>query len=272
MRLEPALLDVARGLEDRPHLHLDDLGHDDREADAAQAHHRVGLVHPANGGQQRFLLGQAVGLALDAHPDDLFEQGFLVGHELMQRRVDQADDDGQAGHRLEQAVEVRALVGQQLVQGCGALLARSARIMRCTMGRRSVSKNMCSVRHRPMPCAPNCAGAARVRRVVRVGPHLEAPRRAVVLARLATPSVAAISSAQPSRVMRSVCSSNFGATVGIWPTNASPVPPSTLIAIAFLKPCTPRLTRSSPTALGSGRELAPGRRAAAEVAWVAAAW
>ena len=41
----------------------------------------------------------------------------------MQRRVDQADDDRAAVHGLEQAVEVRALEGQQLVQGRGALRA-----------------------------------------------------------------------------------------------------------------------------------------------------
>ena len=32
----------------------------------------------------------------------------------------------------------------------------AARIMRRTIGRRSSPRNMCSVRHRPMPSAPNC--------------------------------------------------------------------------------------------------------------------
>jgi hypothetical protein len=49
------------------------------------------------------------------------KQLFFVGHELMQRRVDQADDDRVAVHGLEQAGEVGALVGQQLIQGLGAL-------------------------------------------------------------------------------------------------------------------------------------------------------
>ena len=41
----------------------------------------------------------------------------------MQRRVDQADDDRAGRSSPEQAVEVTALEGQQLVQGAGALFA-----------------------------------------------------------------------------------------------------------------------------------------------------
>ena len=105
-----------------------------------------------------------------------------------------------------------------------------ARIMRCTMGRRiGLEEHVLGAAQADAEGAES-AGAAGVRRVVGVGPHLQAAGRASC-SRPATrlPGVAAISSAHPSRVIRSVCSSNFGATVGIWPTNASPVPPSTLI-------------------------------------------
>ena len=45
--------------------------------------------------------------------------------------------------------------------------------MRRTTGSRSSPRNMCSVRHSPMPSAPNCAGVLGVRSVVGVGPDLE---------------------------------------------------------------------------------------------------
>ncbi len=49
----------------------------------------------------------------------------LLAHELMQRRVDQADDDRVAIHRLEQTGEVRALVRQQNIQRSRAVLLQS---------------------------------------------------------------------------------------------------------------------------------------------------
>jgi hypothetical protein len=82
----------------------------------------------------------------------------------VQRRVDQADGDGQPVHRPEDADEVVTLVGQELGEG---LLARldgvSARIISRMALMRSPSKNMCSVRVRPMPSAPNSRPAWRRR-------------------------------------------------------------------------------------------------------------
>ena len=50
--------------------------------------------------------------------------------------------------------------------------ASAARMNRCTIGRRS-PRNMCSVRHRPMPSAPNSPRDHRVLGQVGVGAHLE---------------------------------------------------------------------------------------------------
>ena len=52
----------------------------------------------------------------------------------------------------------------------------AARIICCTMGRRSSSKNMCSVRQRPMPSAPNSTARCGVARVVGVGPDAQLAR------------------------------------------------------------------------------------------------
>ena len=49
----------------------------------------------------------------------------------------------------------------------------SARIISCTTGSRSSPKNMCSVRQRPMPCAPNSRAFAASSGVVGVRAHLQ---------------------------------------------------------------------------------------------------
>ena len=99
------------------------------------------------------------------------------GQELVERRVDQPDDDRQAVHRLEDALEVALLedleLGHRGVEGRDGLLLvggervaggdawpwpgwrlLATRIAPRTISSRSPSRNMCSVRHRPMPCAP----------------------------------------------------------------------------------------------------------------------
>ena len=73
----------------------------------------------------------------------------------MQRRVEQPDRHRQPGHRLEDPLEVGLLHGQQPLERRAALLLVAARIISCTTGSRSGAMNMCSVRQRPMPSAPN---------------------------------------------------------------------------------------------------------------------
>ncbi len=123
MRIAALGLDCDRGLDDGARLHLGDLRERDAEAASAQPEHGVQLVQLFHASQQRaqFLeLGRArlgVFKVLD------FDQQVLaLGQELVQRRIDGADGDGQRLHRLEEAGEVGALHGQQLLEGRAAVL------------------------------------------------------------------------------------------------------------------------------------------------------
>ena len=123
VRIAALVLDVDGGLEDGARLHLGDLGEGDAEAAAAQAEHGVGLVQLLDARQQRaqFLeLGRA-GLGV-FQVRDLDQQIFALGQELVQRRIEQADGDGQRLHGLEEADEVGALHGQQLLERVAAVL------------------------------------------------------------------------------------------------------------------------------------------------------
>ena len=84
------------------------------------------------------------------------KQLFFVGHELVQRRVDQADDDRvdrpspRTGRRNPCAG--RAADSSELLGAFCAGLRPGSSSGRSAGAR--VSKNMCSVRHRPIPLAP----------------------------------------------------------------------------------------------------------------------
>ena len=85
-------------------------------------------------------------------------QLFPLRQEFMQRRIECSDRDRQPVHRLEEAVKILALEGQELARAAlrsAAAFSVSAMIICCTYGSRSFAKNMCSVRHSPMPSAPN---------------------------------------------------------------------------------------------------------------------
>ncbi len=108
---------------------------------------------------------------------DLDERLLEVGQELVQRRVDEPDHHGQALHGLEDALEVALLELLELAHGAfervdggplvvahglspASALARArmaapeTRMAPRTISSRSPSRNMCSVRQRPMPSAP----------------------------------------------------------------------------------------------------------------------
>ena len=116
------------GVQDRPRLHLDEVGDHQPEADAAQAEHRVLLAQRLDGAQQLLRLDVLRIVGGDAgrlHARHLDEHLGVVGQELVQRRVDQPDDDRQAVHRLEDAVEVALLelleLGHRLVEAAHRL-------------------------------------------------------------------------------------------------------------------------------------------------------
>ena len=123
VRFAAFLLDDDGGLDHGAHLHLGDLREGDAEAAAAQAEHGVGLVQLFDAGQQR-----AQGLELGRawlggfQAGDLHQQVLALGEELVQRRIEGADGDGQRPHRLEEANEVGALHGQELLERGAAVL------------------------------------------------------------------------------------------------------------------------------------------------------
>ena len=169
---------------------------------AAEAQHRVEFVKLAARGWRA--LGSTP--MSRATVRDLF---VAVRQELVQRRVEQPDRDRQSLHDLEQLDEVAALHRQELVERPrAAAFSSSARIISRTARIRASSKNMCSVRQRPMPSAPNLTRHARIRRRVGIGAH--AKLRAL--------------SAQPIRVPNSP--DIAGSVIGTLPASTWPVEPS----------------------------------------------
>ena len=94
------LRDRNRGLEDRPRLHLVNLGIGDSEPAAAMAEHRVELVKLLDPAREQ------IGRDPDRRGDVLMLAGIL-GQEFVERRVEQSDRDRQARHDPENLLEVR---------------------------------------------------------------------------------------------------------------------------------------------------------------------
>ena len=110
----------------------------------------------------------------DALGDDTLEDLVVVGHELVQRRVDQADDDRQAIHRLKEARKVGPLEGQQLVQSRGAALGGLGEDHALYDGQALLFEEHVLGAAETDALSAEAAGALGVGRVVGVGPHLEA--------------------------------------------------------------------------------------------------
>ena len=109
--------DGQGGLDDGGGLHLGDLGIGDVQAAAAVAHHGVELMEAVNGVAQVLLRDvHLLGQGLDI--------GVVIGQELMEGRVEQADGDGLAHHGLINILKVLLLHGLDLGQGPLALLHR----------------------------------------------------------------------------------------------------------------------------------------------------
>ena len=106
-RLARCGVDGPGGAHDRPHLHLVDLGEDQPHAAAPHAEHRVRLLEHANPLAHVLV-------------DGLLERG----QELVERRIEQPDRHRHAGHRAEDALEVRLLHGENPLQGGAAAVGR----------------------------------------------------------------------------------------------------------------------------------------------------
>ena len=197
---------VAAGLalgdgrvEDGPRLDLHEVGDHQAEAAAAQAQHGVLLAQRLDGGQHRARLderGIVLRGAAVAELGDLDEQLAVVGQELVERRVDEADDDRQAAHGLEDAPEVALLERLELAHrgveaGHHGLLLRAQRLAGGdpVLGPRGLERDEDRVAHdlQPLALAEHVLGAAQADalravaagqgglfRLVGVGPDLEA--------------------------------------------------------------------------------------------------
>ena len=112
--------DLTGGLHDGAHLHLGQFRHHDAQTHAAGAEHGIHFVNRFDLAQDRFLLGddgvECIGVATLSDSDfgfgDLVDQIVAGGQELVQGRIDQADDDRIAIHRPEQACKIATLVRQ----------------------------------------------------------------------------------------------------------------------------------------------------------------
>ena len=137
------------GLEDGARLHLGDLGIDDAEPAAAEAEHRVELVQRLDA--RAHALGRDAQLARPARPGP---RRRAAGTRAAADRACGSSPAGRSSPR-KMPLEVGALERQQLAP---ARARRSAVVVgEDHLAHRAdldVAKNMCSVRHRPMPSAP----------------------------------------------------------------------------------------------------------------------
>ncbi len=101
------LLAFHGGLDDRPGLHFRNFREGDSQAAATVAQHGVQFVEGANAAFE-FARGDPEILG------QLRDGGGLVGHKLVQWRIEKADGDGKPLHRLENFHEVLPLIRQKL--------------------------------------------------------------------------------------------------------------------------------------------------------------
>ena len=153
--LDALLLDLDGGLDDGADLHVADLGELDRQPAAAEAQHRVGLVQ-----------------LLDALLDLLDRDAQVAGPPRPGRRRRAAGTRARGGRAGGSSPGKPAIaskmptkssfwIGLELGQGGFLRPSRSsARIIFLMSTIRWPSKNMCSVRQRPIPSAPNSRALA----------------------------------------------------------------------------------------------------------------
>ena len=121
--LNPFLRYLTGSLKDRSDLHLHHLGHVDPQADPSEPQHRIGLAEALHPFEHLLLFldlfKQLVDLLERARPPQvelevgqLLDQLLIAREELMERRVDQSDDHGQAVHHPEELLEVPPLEGE----------------------------------------------------------------------------------------------------------------------------------------------------------------
>src|ERR1035437_4707464 len=137
--LHALLEDLYDRFEDGARLHFGDLGIGDAETAAAVAQHGVELVEFFDAleqvgddgleildlGAELLVLGHQLALLLDigiGQDGDVHHEVFALGEELVERRIERADDHREAVHGGEEAGEILALHGEELQQGLAAAL------------------------------------------------------------------------------------------------------------------------------------------------------
>ena len=143
--LPGALADGRGRPHDRAHLHLVDLGPLQAEPAAARAEHRVRLVQLARSG--------------GASSSEVASSSER--QELVQRRVEQADRDREA--RPSPRRSPRSRTAARAAAGRARRAAPPRRAPGSSPARSAAdpaAMNMCSVRQRPMPSAPNSRALA----------------------------------------------------------------------------------------------------------------
>ena len=230
-RLAGALCRFDRGLEDGARLHLGDFRIGDRDAAAAEAEHRVEL-RQIPGAVGDFPGSTPIACATSAISLSPCGRNSCSGGSS--RRI----VTGRPLMISNSSTKSARCIGNSLATAARRDFSSSARIISRTAWMRSSSKNICSVRHSPMPSAPN----------------LTATRASAGVSALArTPSLRTLS-AQPISVANSPDS--CGSIIATLPASTWPVEPSTVMKSPCLKVCPPavmvRLGIVDPHRAGAG--------------------
>ena len=171
--LHPFLPGPTRGFENGPNLHLGNLGVKDGQAHTPQTHHGVDFVEFLDLFQQHlglfvhFLPGAGLG-----HPFDQFQQG---GKELVEGRIQEADNDGKTVHHPEQAQEVLHLMLEEGFQRGLTFVFVFGQDEAPHVGKAVGFEEHVLGAAQPDTFGPQTSGQGRVFGQVRVGPHLQAP-------------------------------------------------------------------------------------------------
>src|SRR5687768_15355912 len=130
MRIEAVCGQTNRGPQDRPHLHLVDLGVQDSEATAAQTEHRIGLAERTYRPQEYLALLKLLAVAAGCPKlNDFGQQLFVPRQELVEWRIEKPNDDWQPSHGLQNLVEITFLDREQLVESRAVALPRALQRM-----------------------------------------------------------------------------------------------------------------------------------------------
>ena len=109
--------------------------------------HRIKLMKIVNA-LGDFVLGNA------KFPGEGVLRGMIVREEFVKRRIKQADSRRQSIERTKMPIKSSRWYGSNLARAFFRSSGLRARIISRIASMRSPSKNMCSVRQRPMPSAP----------------------------------------------------------------------------------------------------------------------